>query len=81
MMLCVYAIGLAILLAPPPAVSSKSEHSEHYFIIVPVINLCEKYWLENTTCVILEDLVHTDLLFGGMNLTLDFASREHNPIG
>ncbi len=50
--------------------------SEHYHIVsVDSIGLCHDY--RNGTCFTLEQLVQTDLLSGGDNLTLSFLPGDH----
>ena len=50
--------------------------SEHYHIVpVDSIDLCDGYG--NGTCFTLEQLVQTDLLSGGDNLTLSFLPGDH----
>ena len=50
--------------------------SEHYHIVpVDSTDLCNDY--RNGTCVTLEQLVQTDLLSGGDNLTLSFLPGDH----
>ena len=50
--------------------------SEHYHIVpVNSTDLCNGY--RNGTCFTLEQLVQTDLLSGGDNLTLSFLPGDH----
>ncbi|XP_064397227.1 uncharacterized protein LOC135344071 [Halichondria panicea] len=50
--------------------------SEHYHIVpVDSIDLCHDY--RNGTCFTLEQLVQTDMLSGGDNLTLSFLPGDH----
>ncbi len=50
--------------------------SEHYRIVpVNSTDLCRDY--RNGTCFTLEQLVQTDLLSGGDNLTLSFLPGDH----
>ncbi len=50
--------------------------SEHYHIVpVDSTDLCHDY--RNGTCFTLEQLVQTDLLSGGDNLTLSFLPGDH----
>ncbi len=50
--------------------------SEHYHIVpVNSTDLCNDY--QNGTCFTLEQLIQTDLLSGGDNLTLSFLSGDH----
>ena len=50
--------------------------SEHYHIVpVDSTDLCHGY--RNGTCFTLEQLVQTDLLSGGVNLTLSFLPGDH----
>ncbi|XP_064397236.1 uncharacterized protein LOC135344080 [Halichondria panicea] len=50
--------------------------SEHYHIVpVDSTDLCHDY--QNGTCFILEQLIQTDLLSGGDNLTLSFLPGDH----
>ncbi|XP_064388678.1 uncharacterized protein LOC135336760 [Halichondria panicea] len=50
--------------------------SEHYqIVLVDSTDLCNGY--RNVTCFTLEQLVQTDLLSGGVNLTLSFLPGDH----
>ncbi len=49
--------------------------SEHYHIVPVDSTSCHDY--QNGTCFTLEQLVQTDLLSGGDNLTLSFLSGDH----
>ncbi len=50
--------------------------SEHYHIVpVSFTGFCHGY--QNGTCFTLEQLVQTDLLSGGDNLTLNFLPGDH----
>ncbi len=50
--------------------------SEHYYIVpVDSTDSCHDY--RNATCFTLEQLVQTDLLSGGDNLTLSFLPGNH----
>ncbi len=51
--------------------------SEHYHIIVPVDSTDSCHDYRNGTCFTLEQLVQTDLLSGGDNLTLSFLPGDH----
>ena len=57
------------------ATITRSDHEHYHIVPVGSIDLCYNY--RNGTCFTLKQLVQTDLLSGGDNLTLSFLPGDH----
>ena len=67
---------LVLLLTLDLGTVSSSYNAEHYHIVpVDSTDLCHGY--QNGTCFTLQQLIQTDLLSGGDNLTLSFLPGDH----